>query len=174
MLLSVLRGENITTRLSLEQIGALFGALVKYGFSPREVIRRGHCIYDIIHSVAINNPLDSFALVCKYGLETLAVEISRYLVAIPLYNLSDQNCLDMGPLYLRRLCFLQIGRTERLKALLRDVPVGHAPTRMCDAIDQRRNLQAAWKQATSEIVQDMAPDTAGPFPRGLTSLIIYL
>ena len=108
-------------------------------------------MYNLVLSTALTSPLDIYALVAQYRLEQLAVEVSHHLLSVPLHNLTDEHCLSMGPIYLRRLVFLHLGRTERLKRLLRDPPSGHRPTVQCDLVDQKRKLEAVWLQAAAEL-----------------------
>jgi hypothetical protein len=133
----------------------------KYGLPLTEPIRPGKPIYKLILAASMLRPLDAYSLASHYGLEQLAVEISSRLISVPLYNLSNDHCISMGPEYLRRLLFLHLGRTERLKALLREPHTRHPPTFLCDVIDQRLGIIAQWHAAATEICWDIGPDTPG-------------
>jgi hypothetical protein len=134
-------------------------SLPLYGLSPSTAIVHGKPMYNHILSMALQAPLDTYALVCQHRLEPLAVEISHHLISVPLHSLTDEQCLSMGPVYLRRLVFLHMGRTERLKQLLKDPPTGHGPTQQCDVIDQKRKLQAAWKEAVGQLCFEACANT---------------
>lgn len=136
-------------------------SLPNYGLIASEAIAPGTPFSNIILSIARNAPLDAFVLVCQHKLEPLAVDISQHLVSIPLYNLTDEHCAAMGPIYLRRLMFLHMGRTERLKVILKELPATHSPIRECDILDQKRTIHAAWNAAASEVCWDLAADTSG-------------
>lgn len=136
-------------------------SLPSCGVELTEVITPDTPISNIILSHARTMPLDAFVLVCQHKLEALAVEISQHLVAVPLYNLMDEHCVAMGPIYLRRLMFLHLGRIERLKGILKELPTTHSPTRDCDILDQKRTVHAAWNAAASEVCWDLAADTSG-------------
>jgi len=144
---------------SLCQIAQMLSSLLKYGFALPGPIVPGNPIYNVILNVALASPLDAYALVCMHNLEQLAVQISHHLLSTPLHGLTDELCNQMGPIYLRRLLFLHLGRSERLKLLLKEEPLSHEPTRDCDLIDQKRGLLVAWREATSKLVWDVGPDT---------------
>lgn len=135
--------------------------LPKYGLDLTSVVEEGSSIRKLLISTGLAFPLDTYALVCHHGLEELAVTISAYLISIPLYTLTDEHCIFMGPVYLRRLVFLHLGRTERLRTLLRECLSGHSPIPECDLIDQKRTLHTAWNQATHEICSEIGPGTSG-------------
>lgn len=144
---------------SLDQYAGMLVGLKKYGLPATDPIAPGKPIYNLILTTALAYPLDTYALVCQHHIESLAVEISHHLISIPLHNLSDELCLSMGPVYLRRLVFLHLGRTERLKKLLRDPPEGHQPTRQCDTVDQKRNLKDAWLEAATTLLWEANANT---------------
>jgi hypothetical protein len=129
----------------------MLDALPIYGLPLEVPISVGKPTYNLILGVAFTASLDAFALVSKHGLEQLAVEISHLLISVPLHNLTDEQCLAMGPIYLRRLVFLHLGRTERLKTLLQEPPSTHVPTSNCDMVDQQRKLGTAWRDAIADL-----------------------
>jgi hypothetical protein len=137
----------------------MLSTLFKYGLALPGPIVPGNPTYNAILNVALASPLDAYALVCMHNLEQLAVQISHHLLSTPLHDLTDELCNQMGPIYLRRLLFLHLGRSERLKLLLKEEPLGHEPTRHCDLIDQKRGLLVAWHEATSKLGWGVGPDT---------------
>jgi hypothetical protein len=146
-------------RPTLDQLANMLTGLNTYGLPVTEPVAPGKPLYNLLLSTALSHPLDTYALVCQHHLESLAVEISHHLISIPLHNLSDEQCLSMGPVYLRRLVFLHLGRTERLKKLLKDLPDGHPPTRQCDAVDQKRDLKGAWEAAAATLAWEANANT---------------
>jgi hypothetical protein len=151
--------DPVNYKPTLDQIACMLSSLPIYGLAPSTVIIPGKPMYNHILSMALHAPLDTYALVCQHRLEVLAIEISHHLISVPLHSLTDEQCLSMGPIYLRRLVFLHLGRTERLKQLLKDPPVSHAPTQHCDAIDQKRKLHAAWKEAAGQLCFEASANT---------------
>jgi len=144
---------------TLDHIAGMLTALPRYGLPAATAVQHGRPTYNLILGTALSAPLDTYALVAQHRLEKLAVEVSHHLLSTPLHCLTDEHCLSMGPVYLRRLMFLHLGRTERLKKLLRDLPSGHRPTLQCDAIDQKRKLEAAWQEAVGQLCWDINAST---------------
>ncbi|KAG8847667.1 hypothetical protein FRB91_011532 [Serendipita sp. 411] len=132
-------------------ISDLLACLTKYGISLDGRLSQQKPFYNFVLSSAISFPLDTFALVCKYDLEELAVESSRYLLLTPLDQLTEEHCVTMGPLYLRRLILLYQNHNEGLKGLLKAPPNGHEPNGLCDTDSQKNNLEILWKDAVSEL-----------------------
>lgn len=135
---------------SLDDLGEMLLALSQYGLSLEAPLAKGKPIYILLSGFAFTFPLEVYTLASEYDLESLAVDASGHLLATPLHHLTDELCLRMGPIYLRRLLFLHLGRTERLKALLKDAPA-HEPTAECGAIDQRLKLKAAWGEGATSL-----------------------
>jgi len=145
-------------RPTLDHIASMLDAFSKYGLPLEPSLTKGKPIYNVICGLAFASPLEAYALVAKHNLDQLAVEISHQLHSTPLYDLTDELCLSMGPIYLRRLMFLHLGRTERLKMLLRESP-RHEPTVQCDAVDQQHKLKTLWREKATTLCWDVSPST---------------
>lgn len=143
----------------------------EYGLSAVDLLGPGTPFYDTLCAMALSRPLDAYVLVCQYCLEALAVEISKYLLPMPLHNLTDAHVTSMGPIYLRRLIFLHLGRTERLRVLLRELPGTHLATPLCDSLDQKRLLHQSWHVAASEAYWEVAPDTSGMYSSHICRIV---
>ena len=63
----------------------------------------------------------------------------------------------IGPIYLKKLFFLHLGRTDALKRLLLPPPHPHAPTPTCDFMEQKK-LTRAWALASAYLTWDARPD----------------
>lgn len=148
---------------SLSEIEEMLACLKKYGLSVTSIIVPETPTYRVIRNIALSLPLDTFAVVCQYQLEDLAVDISRSLIDISLDNLTNEHCGKMGPIYLRRLMFLHVGRTERLKTLLKELPKSHTPTVECDKVDMKRFLFAEWERATASLAWNLGPNVSGEY-----------
>jgi hypothetical protein len=148
---------------SLKQVSLLLVALPKYGLSLEIAAAADTHLYNVIMGLASKSSIDTFALVCHHNLERLATDISQLLISIPIHDLNDQQCTLMGPVYLRRLVFLQVGRTERLKEILNVPPTKHEPTIHCDAINQKRNLEAVWEDIVKDLVWEVKAHTSASF-----------
>jgi len=101
--------------------------------------------------------MEVYAFAASLDLEDLARASSAHLLSLALYNLTDDQCSGMGPIYLRRLFFLHLGRIEALKKLLFISPANHEPTALCQESDQS-NVARAWSWAISYFIQEARPD----------------
>ncbi|KAG8814321.1 hypothetical protein FRC17_001202 [Serendipita sp. 399] len=144
---------------NLSLISELLDALPLYGVDVIRPFSEGKYFFKITLDHAPAAALETYTLVCRHRLEALAVKCSQYLVSVPLHHLTDQNCISMGPVYLRRLVFLHLGRIERLKILLKPPPASHPPSLLCDALDQRSRLEKPWREAINELCWDITADT---------------
>jgi hypothetical protein len=129
-------------------------ALPKYGFPLDVLIVRGCPIYRFIIELANDAPLDTFALVCHYNMEELAVEISPLLLSVPLLDLTEEQSIMMGPSYLRRFISLYLNRRERLKAILRPTPAPHQSTTHCGNEEQQQNIETIWGDTTGDLLRN--------------------
>lgn len=148
---------------STDELDAAFSALEKYGLPISLTLSKGKPFHSLLFNMSLRSMeerLDAFSLATKYGMEELAVEISQNLISVPLHHLTEEQCSRMGALYLRRLTFLHLGRTERLKMLLSELPGKHTPNAMCDVVDQRRGLEVAWRSASNVLCWDAQADTS--------------
>ncbi|EMD40889.1 hypothetical protein CERSUDRAFT_111470 [Gelatoporia subvermispora B] len=132
-------------------------ALAKYGVSPKAYIVPSTPLYSLILSQAPIAPIELYALAGKYDIYELAVPISSHLLAFSLPSLTDELSECMGPVYLRRLFFLHLGRIDALKRLLLPPPHPHPATPTCDFTEQKK-LTRAWALASAYLAWDARPD----------------
>lgn len=108
-----------------------------------------------LQAFAPNHPLEVYALAARYRMHDLAVTASRYTVALSLSVVTDQQCIDMGAVYLKRLVLLHVQREEALKQILVS-PFEHHPltsgrATTCDEED-RCALARAWALCTAYVL----------------------
>ena len=144
-------------RPNVELVAATLRSLQKYDVSLESLLTPDHPMSTTILHLGIQSPLETFAVVAAFKLEHLAIEVSRKLVSVPLHNLTDDLAERMGPLYLRRLVFLHLGRIDRLKQLLMRPPSLHPVTKDCYESDQKR-LQNHWKALAVALGWDARAD----------------
>ncbi|KAG8922718.1 hypothetical protein FRC01_013689 [Tulasnella sp. 417] len=114
-----------------ETVSAVLPFMRKYGFDVLEVLGLGSGavpsssvgiasaeVVQALLSFAQERPLDVYTLAAQYGLRELAVAASPFTLDVSLSNLTDQQSVAMGPLYLKWLFFLHFGRSEALKRIL--------------------------------------------------------
>ncbi|KZT18113.1 hypothetical protein NEOLEDRAFT_1143826 [Neolentinus lepideus HHB14362 ss-1] len=132
-------------------------SLHKYGASLEKLVVPSSRLYQHLMSVAPLNSIDVYTVASQYGLEELAVAASSHLLSFPLSTLSDDMVVRMGPLYLKRLFFLHLGRVEVLKRLLLCPPPPHPPISTCNFADQKQMVRV-WALAAAYLAWDARPD----------------
>lgn len=138
----------------------------KYGLDVLEVLGMGGPVpsssvgiasaevVQTLLSFAQEKPLDVYTLAAQYGLRELAVAASPYTLDVSLSNLTDQQSVAMGPLYLKWLFFLHFGRSEALKRILvkpfEPHPAGMRGSSCTE--DDRSAMCRAWGLVTAYIL----------------------
>lgn len=131
-------------------------AMVRYGISLKAYIAPSSPLSSLFLANAAHNPLEIYAIAASFDLYELAASISVHLLSIPLCNITDELAIKIGPVYLRRLFFLHLGRIDALKRLLVSPPLTHEPTQECDLTDQKR-VTRAWALASAYLAWDARP-----------------
>ncbi|KAH9946935.1 hypothetical protein B0H21DRAFT_372178 [Amylocystis lapponica] len=142
---------------SVDALTTAVDTLVKYGISVKSYIAFDTPLYSVILAQAPLAPIQMYALAAKHDLYELAVPISAHLLSFTLSSLTEEQAKQMGPVYLKRLFFLHLGRIDALKRLLLPPPHPHAPTPTCDFAEQKK-LTRAWALATAYLAWDSRPD----------------
>lgn len=142
---------------SIDTLIAAVDTMHKYGIPVSKYIALGSPLYQLILALAPIAPLELYSLAAAYDLYDLAVPISSHLLAFPLSNISDEMAERMGPIYLKKMFFLHLGRIDALKRLLLPPPHPHAPTPDCDFTEQKK-LTRAWALASAYLAWDARPD----------------
>ncbi|KAG8900538.1 hypothetical protein FRC00_012403 [Tulasnella sp. 408] len=149
-----------------ETISAVLPFMRKYGFDVLDVLGLGGPVpsssvgiasaevVQTLLSFAHERPLEVYTLAAQYGLRELAVAASPYTLDVSLSNLTDQQSVAMGPLYLKWLFFLHFGRSEALKRILvkpfEPHPAGMRGSTCTE--DDRGAMQRAWGLVTAYIL----------------------
>jgi len=142
---------------SFESLVAAVDSLRCYGISLQSRIAPSTPLFKHLLSHASLFPLELYALAAFYDLHDVAVSASPHLLSFSLATLSDEMANRMGPIYLKRLFFLHLGRTDALKRVLLSPPHPHVPTSRCDFPEQRK-LMRAWALASAYLAWDARPD----------------
>ncbi|KAI1787540.1 hypothetical protein LXA43DRAFT_1165152 [Ganoderma leucocontextum] len=141
-------------------VGTLIAAIevmAKYGMPPRRHITPSTPLYSLILGQAPMKPIAVYALAAAHDIYDLAVPVSSHLLSFALHALTDDLTIRIGPVYLRRLLFLHLGRQDALKRLLLPAPHPHPPTSTCDFAEQKK-LTRAWALASAYLAWDARPD----------------
>ncbi|KIM92029.1 hypothetical protein PILCRDRAFT_109264 [Piloderma croceum F 1598] len=142
---------------SFDTLVKAVSALITYGVTPKKVITPSTPLYDILLTHATSRPLDLFALASQHDLEDLAIASSVYLLSFSLSTISDEMAERIGPVYLKRLFFMHLGRAEVLRSILLPPPYPHTPTPACD-YGKQKNLTRAWTLASAHLAWDARAD----------------
>jgi hypothetical protein len=141
---------------SIDCITEAVDSLKAYGHPMQTYIAPNMPLYNLILSRSPLYPIELYALAAENDLSELAVAISSHLLAFNLSNLTDGLASKIGPIYLKRLFFLHLGRNDALKRLLLSPPALHGPTADCD-FTQQKKLTRAWALATAYLAWDARP-----------------
>ncbi|KIK62764.1 hypothetical protein GYMLUDRAFT_490373 [Collybiopsis luxurians FD-317 M1] len=131
--------------------------LSSYGIHPKAHIVARSPLYNLLLSYAPTLPIEVYTLAAKHDLLELATLTSPHLLSFDLSKLNDGMVEAMGPVYLRKLFFLHVGRCDALKRLLLQPPQPHSPIPTC-TMQQQNYLTRAWALATARLVWDVRPD----------------
>lgn len=142
---------------SFEELEEAVAALQIYGLTVSTFASPGSPLSNALLTHAPTRPLDLYALAASYGLHELTVSTSPHLLSFSLPSLTDEMASRIGPIYLKKLFFLHLGRTDALKRLLLPPPHPHAPTSSCDFVEQKK-LTRAWALASAYLTWDARPD----------------
>lgn len=132
---------------------AVDALLTTYAVHQTLVLQQTSPLFALLMAHAPLQPLNVYALAAKHDIEPLAVASSSFLLSYPIDSITDDDARRMGPVYLRRLFFLHLGRVAALKRLLAPLPERHAPTPDCDTPDQDK-VKRAWILATAFLIYD--------------------
>lgn len=142
---------------SLADLSIAVASLKNYGLRIDTFLSSGSPLATAVLSHAPTQPLEVYALASSYNLHDIAISASPHLLSFSLSTLTDETATEIGPIYLKKLFFLHLGRTDALKRLLLPPPQVHAPTSDCDFAEQKR-LTRAWALASAYLTWDARPD----------------
>ncbi|KAJ1308660.1 hypothetical protein OPQ81_004354 [Rhizoctonia solani] len=158
ILLIVYRLPMERYRPDLQLICRAIPALVSYGYRLDNLITPTSDVFRLLIAHSVTHPLVVYALAAGYRLEHLAVASSRNTLGVELSQITDDLATVMGPIYLRRLFFLHLGRADALKRLLLEPPAGHMPLPHC-GLDDQKSLTRAWALAIAYMTVEAKPNT---------------
>lgn len=142
---------------AISTVVSAISALAKYGVSLEKYVASSAHLFQYLLSMSPASPVEVYACAAEHNLHELATQVSPHLLNFSLSNISDADAIKMGPIYLKKMFFLHLGRVDALKRLLLPPPAGHAPTRDCGYYEQQR-LTRAWALASAYLAWDARPD----------------
>jgi hypothetical protein len=128
-----------------------------YGLEPDRVFAPGAPLCEVLMSHTPLRPMDTYVLAAQNKLHDLAVTASAHLVSFPLSSITDEMAEAIGPVYLKKLFFLHLGRADALKRLLLAPPAAHPPMPKC-GYEERTKLTRAWALTAAYLAWDARPD----------------
>ncbi|KIK61884.1 hypothetical protein GYMLUDRAFT_165482 [Collybiopsis luxurians FD-317 M1] len=142
---------------SFDTVSKAVDRLSFYGIIAKAHISAKTPLHNLILSFAPILPIQVYTLAAKHDLLDLAIPASPHLLSLNFSTIDQEMAEAMGPIYLRKLFFLHIGRSGALKRLLLEPPHPHAPTAKCSFNDQK-SLTRAWALASAYLAWDARPD----------------
>ena len=100
---------------SLADLSAAVNACKVYGLSLKKYVAPGAPLYQSLLAYAPTNPLDIYALAASNDLLDLAITTSSHLLSFQLPTLTDEMAMKIGPVYLKKLFFLHLGRIDAVR-----------------------------------------------------------
>ena len=146
---------------SAEDVSTCVTAIVKYGLPLPVYAAPDSPLYNLVLSRAPMAGIQMYTLAAQHKLEQLAVAVSPFLLSFDLATLTDDLAERMGPVYLKRLVFLHLGRIAALKRLLSPPLSYHPPDETCGAREHDA-LMSAWSLAIASLAWNTRPGSCTP------------
>ncbi|KAJ1305178.1 hypothetical protein OPQ81_000209 [Rhizoctonia solani] len=143
---------------SNETLRSVIPALASLGYDPSVIAYPRSELYGLLLKSAAADPLPMYAVAAQYSFESLAVSVSALTLRTSLHEITDELAQQMGPIYLRRLFFLHLGRADALRRIVLPLPNLHPPesNAKCDA-EAQKSIQRAWTLASAYIIAQNHP-----------------
>ncbi|KAL1680419.1 hypothetical protein EV122DRAFT_276352 [Schizophyllum commune] len=141
---------------SLDTLAGTVRRLSAYGMDPQSYVATRTVLFESLRQQAALAPLKVYCLAAAHDILALAQVASAYLLSLPLYRVSDDDAIEMGSLYFKKLLILHRGRMDKLKELLEVPPTFHAETEDCSFTTQKI-LTREWSAAVNEVLVDGHP-----------------
>ncbi|KAH7338301.1 hypothetical protein B0J17DRAFT_661914 [Rhizoctonia solani] len=143
---------------SNETLREVVPTLASLGYDPSVIVYPRSELHALLLRSAAADPLPMYAAAAQCSFESLAVAVSALTLRTPLHEITDELSQQMGPVYLRRLFFLHLGRADALKRIVLPLPNLHPPQSnpRCD-FEAQKSIQRAWTLASAYIIAQNHP-----------------
>ncbi|CAE6523930.1 unnamed protein product [Rhizoctonia solani] len=143
---------------SNETLREVIPTLTSLGYDPSVIVYPRSELYALLLKSAAADPLPMYAAAAQCSFESLAVAVSALTLRTPLHEITDELSRQMGPIYLRRLFFLHLGRADALRRIVLPQPNLHPPesSPRCNA-EAQKGIQRAWALASAYIIAQNHP-----------------
>lgn len=160
---------------SLVDLSAAIEAFKVYGLPTKTYFATGSPLASLLLNYAPTHAIEVYTIAAQHNLQDIAIAASPHLLSFQLSTLHDEIVERMGPVYLKKLFFLHLGRNDavsaviysnntrakremnQFKRIIAEVPVPHPPTPTCDFTDQKA-ITRAWSLASAYLTWDTRPD----------------
>ncbi|GAB1521213.1 hypothetical protein RhiXN_05764 [Rhizoctonia solani] len=128
-------------------------ALASLGIDPSMIAHTRSELYGLLLKSAAADPLPMYASAAQCSFEPLAVSVSALTLRTPLHEITEELAQQMGPVYLKRIFFLHLGREAALRRIVLPQPSLHPPESnlKCDTQSQK-SIQRAWTLASAYVI----------------------
>jgi hypothetical protein len=127
-----------------------------YGLSVQKHMAPASVFFEVVAMRLHQMPIDFYALAGRHDLYDLAVRTSAHLLGYKVDCMPLETVDRIGPIYLKRLIALQLGRQEALKALLAQPPTTHDYSDKC-GMEEQSSLARAWWLVAAYFIWEMRP-----------------
>ncbi|QRW20776.1 ribosomal protein S11 [Rhizoctonia solani] len=143
---------------SIHTLRETIPTLVNLGCDPSAIASPRSELYGLLLKSAAVDSLSMYAVAAQCYFEALAVSVSALTLRISLDQITDDLALQMGPIYLRRLFFLHLGRADALRRIILPLPNLHPPeeSTRC-SIDAQKGILRAWTLASAYMIAQNHP-----------------
>lgn len=107
------------------------------------------------------SPFQVFAIAACHGMEAFCVVASEYALRLTPSDITEEQASLMGPIYLRRLMFMFLGRRQACLRVCSTPPHQHQPTVRC-SLALQQSVVTAWRAATGVVATDPLPHNISP------------
>ncbi|CAE6464505.1 unnamed protein product [Rhizoctonia solani] len=154
---------------SNEALREVILTLTSLGYDPSDIACPRSELFSLLLKSAAADPLRMYAAAAQCSFESLAVSTSALTLRTPLHEITDELARQMGPVYLRRLFFLHLGRADALRRIVLPLPNLHPPgtNDRCNA-ETQKGVQRAWTLASAYIIAQSYPGDVN----GVVSLLV--
>ena len=140
-------------------LSAAVRTLHKYGAPVQACLETDRPLGRLVLNRAPLNAVEAFAIAAENSVETLAVAISPYLLAVELDKIPIEPLgVRIGIVYYMRVHGLQERRNRLFKSLVAQSPYPHPLTPTCTSAD-RDALTRAWNLAVAALIMNSSPGT---------------
>lgn len=127
--------------------------MAKYGL-PRPQVNGE--LYNFLLKHVNTKPIRVYAIAASALLEEICILASEQTLPLSLSFVSEADAIQMGPIYLRRLFFLHLGRRSALQRVMSTPPSEHTASPECSEA-QRQTVHRMWKAGEGEVLAQELP-----------------